>query len=149
MLRPQGCRAGPSRSYRNEPSLRARREEAMAVTLVNVFNIEAADSALFELLGASSLTIAAFGGKTFLCVGAADDNGLSVFEVASNGVLLSRDFVDDGDDADFNLTGTAAVTTVFAPGGQPFIYAAGQRESGVSGFANLFNGELLNTVNID
>src|SRR3990172_11100180 len=99
MQRPQGCRAGPSRSYRNEPSCRARREEAMAVTLVNVFNIEDADGNInnpFELDGASSLTIAAFGGKTFLCVGAADDNGLSTFEVGFNGVLFGRDFVHDG-----------------------------------------------------
>ena len=123
----------------------------MALTLTNSFsgNVDDADLPTLELNGASSLTAFVVGSKTFLAVGGSVDNGLSLFEVGITGVLsFAQDSVDDGEDASFNLAGTAAVVTVFKQG-QPFIYAAGQGESGISGFAALLNGQLFNSDNVD
>ena len=121
----------------------------MAVTLTNIANVDDGANVNFELDGAFSLAVVNFGGvRTFLYVGALDDNGVSVFEVSANGLLTNLDNVEASDDPGFNLVGVGALAVAF-PGEQPVLFAGGFSSSGISGFVSLFNGTLLNSDNVD
>jgi hypothetical protein len=67
-------------------------EEAMAVTLVNTFNLDDG-GVTHELEGASSVTAVTIAGRTFLYVAAELDSGPSSFEVAADGSFTQVDFL--------------------------------------------------------
>jgi 6-phosphogluconolactonase (cycloisomerase 2 family) len=71
-----------------------------------------------------------------------------VFEVNALGQLTNLENIEASDDAALNLVGVGALAAAF-PGEQPVVFAGGFSSSGISGFAALFNGALLNTANVD
>jgi 6-phosphogluconolactonase (cycloisomerase 2 family) len=125
---------------------RAAKEEAME--LFNTSNIDDLDIFELELNGAFSLATSSsfFGAKSFLYVGGIEDNGVSVFEISDAGVMSFESSVSD--DADLELSSVAALTTLSFDN-QPFLFAAGLADSGINGFAALFNGQLVDTADVD
>ena len=113
--------------------------------LRNVANIE--DDANLQLLGTQSVTTAQIGGSTYLFVAGYFDNGVSVFEVASDGSLTNVDNITDNTD-DLQLLGANSVTTAQI-GSATYLFVAGYLDSGVSVFEVLSDGSLRNTYNIE
>ena len=89
------------------------------------------DGGSLELDGASAVTSADVGGKTFVFVAGADDNGVSVFELGRDGSLTNRDNVTDS--GSLNLTGVSGLTTITS-GGSTYLVAAGPTDNGLSVF---------------
>jgi len=112
-------------------------------SLVHVDN--ATDDTTLNLAGAVSVTTAEVGGVTYLFVAGANDNGVSVFAVGSDGALSNVDNVSD--DATLNLALAASVTTA-AIGGNTYLFVAGLSDSGVSVFAVGAGGALTNVANV-
>ena len=99
------------------------------VVLVNVDNV--IDNANLELDGALSVTTATVGSTNYLFVAGGDDNGVSVFSVANNGMLTSVHNVPDNDN--LKLDGATSVTTTTV-GSTPYLFVAGADDDGVSVF---------------
>lgn len=123
----------------------------MALTLVNTDN--AIDSPfLAPLAGATSVVTASFGGRTFLYVASYAEDAIVVFEVGAGGNLIEDPsaihVVFDSDDPGLELSGARALVTGNV-GGQTFLFCAGLNDDGVSSFAALANGALVNTHNLD
>ena len=111
--------------------------------LVNVDNV--GDSIGFELNAAHSVTTASVGGETYLFVAGKFDDGVSVFQVQSNGELMNIQNIPDT--GSLELNGAASVTTA-SVGGETYLFVAGQVDDGVSVFRVQSNGELMNIQNI-
>lgn len=112
--------------------------------LVNVF--DARDNGVRELDGVEDVTTAKVGNKTFLFSAASADNGVSVFEIKSDGDLVNTFNVTDN--ATLNLDGANGITTENI-GGTTFVFVSGFRDDGVSVFAVTGDGKLINVENID
>ncbi|MGH6735151.1 MAG: hypothetical protein ACRECX_03615 [Methyloceanibacter sp.] len=119
----------------------------MALNLVNSRNLDDSDLPGLELDGAIAVTTFEFAGRHFFCVGGNADNGISVFEQDSDGNIINIENVDDADDPDFNLFALTSLTTIFVDG-QPLVFATGFSDDGLSGFAALASGQLINVDNV-
>ena len=97
--------------------------------LTNVFNLP--DDGLLELDTPVGLSTAVLGGKTYLFVAGADDDGLSIFLVAADGSLSSVTNVTDN--STLELDRALGVTTV-TMNGQIYVIVAGNTDDGVSVF---------------
>jgi 6-phosphogluconolactonase (cycloisomerase 2 family) len=117
----------------------------MALNLVNVFNL--VDSPFVALAGPTSVTTAQFGNKIFLYVTSTVEGAVCVFEVSASGELAFVSQVLDSDDATLELA--SAFTVIAADvNGQTFVFVSGGSDNGISSFAALGNGTLLNTDNV-
>ena len=101
-----------------------------------------------ELDGASALTTAVVGGRTYLFAAGFADDGLSIFSVRADGSLGFESYVRDGDAAALELDGASALTTAVV-GGRTYLFAAGHTDDGVSVFSVGANGRLTSVFNID
>jgi hypothetical protein len=115
--------------------------------LVNKDNVDDGDNAAFELSAANGIAAAVVGGNTFLFVGGFVDDGVSVFQVDSNGDLTNKDNVDDADIAGLELDGVLGLTTAQV-GTKTFLFTAGFNDNGVSVFEVAANGTLTNVDNV-
>jgi 6-phosphogluconolactonase (cycloisomerase 2 family) len=111
------------------------------LSLTNVENVDDGDNVALELDGVSSLTTAVVGSKTFLFACSRVDDGVSVFEIASNGSLTNVDNVTD--DTTWELDGASAVH-VAKIAGTTYLFVAGEDDDGVSVFAVAADGSLIN-----
>ncbi len=103
--------------------------------LTNVDNVDDSENAALELDGAQSVTTAVIEGTTYLFVGGATDDGVSVFSVnGATGELTNVDNVDDSENAALQLNGAGSVTTVTI-GGKTYLFTAGSYDEGVSVFS--------------
>jgi 6-phosphogluconolactonase (cycloisomerase 2 family) len=117
--------------------------------LISVDNVDDAENAALRLDGARAVATAVIGGTTYVYV-ASDgdaDNGISVFEVGTNGVLNNVDNVADNDNVDFNLDGANALATAVV-GAKTFLFVSADDESGVSVFEIQAGGLLSNVENV-
>ena len=98
-----------------------------------------------QLDGAFSVTTAVVGTTTYLFVAGNEDDGVSVFNVANDGMLTSVQDVDD--DVNLELDRAVSVTTAVA-GGTTYLFVAGYDDDGVSVFSVANNGLLTNVTNV-
>jgi 6-phosphogluconolactonase (cycloisomerase 2 family) len=119
-----------------------------AGVLTNKDNVDDGDDLDFELDFARSVATAVVAGKTFVFVAGQNDNGVSVFQANNVGLLVSRDDVDDGDDAGLELSDVFALTTTTI-GANTFLFAASIVDDGISVFSVSNDGELTNVDNVD
>ena len=108
---------------------------------------DVSDGGMRELDGARSVTTAVAGGTTYLFVAGQNDDGVSVFSVANDGMLTSVQDVDDADDVNLELDGASSVTTAVVDG-TTYLFVAGQNDDGVSVFSVANNGLLTNQANV-
>ena len=113
-------------------------------SLVNVYNID--DTGDLNLAGARGLTTAQIGSNTYLFVAGQNDDGVSVFQVSSDGSLVNVDNIDDT--GDLELDGASSVSTAKI-GNSTYLFTTGFSDDGVSVFEVLGNGSLVNIANID
>ncbi len=111
--------------------------------LTNMHNV--GDSATLELEGATSVTTATIGGTPYLFVAGFRDNGLSVFSIGTGGALTSVHNVTDNGSL---LLGGAYSVTVETIGVTPYLFAGGNRDSGVGVFSIADSGALTNVDNV-
>lgn len=97
------------------------------------------DGGSFELDGVSSITSAHVGGFTYVFVAGADDDGISVFRLSSNGSLTPVTDVTDA--GTFELDGARGLSTALVDG-NTYLFAAGAVDDGVSAFRVNPNGSL-------
>ena len=134
---------------RNDDGVAVFKITAAAGTLVSVDNVDDSENVALRLDGARAVTTAVIGGTTYVYV-ASDgdtDNGISVFEVGTNGVLNNVDNVADNDNVDFNLDGANSLTTAVV-GAKTFLFVSADDESGVSVFEIQAGGILNNVENV-
>ena len=113
--------------------------------LTNVSNVSNNNN--YKLNGASSVSTAQIGGNTYLFVSGYVDAGVSVFRVASNGVLSNVANIDDSENSNYYLDGAESVSTAQI-GGNTYLFVSSARENGVSIFRVTSNGNLVNLVNV-
>lgn len=104
-----------------------------------------ANSGDLNLDGARNFESVEIAGKTFLVVSGVNSNGLSVFEVGSDGMLTNVFNIDD--DANSLLTNTDDLKFVQV-GGNTFLYAADFDGDGVSIFQMNGDGSLEHISNV-
>ncbi len=114
--------------------------------LTNVDNVSDADNPALQLDDVQVLTTAEIDGTTFLFAGG-DENGFSVFSVASNGALTHVQSVADADDPAFKLINVSALCTAEVDG-TTYLYAFSGPEAGVSIFSVASDGTLTNIDNV-
>ena len=112
-------------------------------SLTSVFNI--GDDGTLELAGAQSVSTAVVSGTTYCFVAGPNDNGVSVFRVASDGALTS--VFNIGDDGTLNLNGASSVSTAVVSG-TTYLSVAGRDDDGVSVFRVASDGALTSVFNI-
>jgi len=103
------------------------------------------DGGSLELDGASVITSADVGGTTYVFVGGAVDDGVSVFSLSRAGVLTNVYNVTDS--GSLNLVGVSGLTTVMS-GGATYLVAAGTGDNGLSVFRVATNGALTSVYNL-
>ena len=111
--------------------------------LINVENVS--DEGSLELDGARSVTTASVGGETYLFVAGQVDDGVSVFQIKSGGILSNVHNVSDS--GSFELDGANSVTTA-SVGGETYLFVAGATDDGVSVFRVQSGGILSNVHNV-
>ena len=112
--------------------------------LTPVFDIE--DDGTLALNAAFSLSTAVVSDTTYLFVAGRSDNGVSVFSVASDGVLTSVFNITDN--VTLELAGARSVSTAVVSG-TTYLFVAGQFDNGVSVFSVASDGALASVFNID
>lgn len=112
-------------------------------TLTNVFNVS--DGGSLELAGATDIISLVVGGVTYLAVSGQVDDGISLFSVAPDGSLTNTANV--GDDATVFLD-RAYRMEVITSGGESYIVATGNFDSGLSVFQVGAGGTLTNVQNL-
>ena len=118
-----------------------------AVDIFKITNIaDVTDDNNYELNGASSVSTAQIGSNTYLFVAGFTDNGVSVFRVASDGVLSNVANVTDNNN--YELSGASSVGTAQI-GGNTYLFVTGFIDNGVSVFEVDSSGELSNVANVD
>ena len=113
-------------------------------TLTNVDN--KSDNSTLKLKGAASVTTSQIGANTYLFVAGRDDDGVSVFRVASDGTLTHVTNVSDNTTT-LELDGANSVTTAQI-GANTYLFVAGKLDSGVSVFRVASDGRLTNVYNV-
>jgi 6-phosphogluconolactonase (cycloisomerase 2 family) len=115
---------------------------ATGFTLTNTATIP--DAGSLELNGVRDVTTAVVNGTTYLFAAGEFDDGISVFSVASNGILTNVDNVTDS--GVLELDGVRTLTTAIV-NGTTYLFAGGDLD-GVSVFSVANDGALTNTFNI-
>ena len=119
------------------------RQVASDGALTPVFDID--DDGTLQLAGAVSVSTAVVSDTTYLFVAGRNDNGVSVFRVASDGALTSVfNITDDGTLA---LNEARSVSTAVVSG-TTYLFVAGQLDNGVSVFRVTSDGALTSVFNI-
>ena len=111
--------------------------------LNNVYNVS--DTGSFELDGAGSVTTALVGRETYLFVAGSIDDGVSVFQVQSDGTLSNVHNVSDTSTLELNRTISLATASV---GGETYLFAAGNHDHGLSVFRVENDGILVSITNV-
>ena len=114
--------------------------DGMITSVTNV-----SDNANLKLDNASSVTTATVGSTNYLFVTGRDDNGLSVFSVANNGMLTSITNVSDN--ANLELEGAFSVT-IATVGSTTYLFVAGIYDNGVSVFSVGSDGMITSVTNV-
>uniref|UniRef100_B0SX69 Hemolysin-type calcium-binding region n=1 Tax=Caulobacter sp. (strain K31) TaxID=366602 RepID=B0SX69_CAUSK len=104
-----------------------------------------ADTGALELDGVKGLTTAVIGGNTFLFAAGGVDDGVSVFQVGSNGGLTHTSSITDN--GTLKLDGASDVATAVV-GGVTYLFATGANDNGVSVFSVNASGVLTNVANV-
>ena len=104
-----------------------------------------ADDANLELDNAFSVTTALVADTTYLFVAGNADDGVSVFRVASNGILTNIHNVTDA--GSLELAGAFSVTTAVVAD-TTYLFVAGRNDNGVSVFRVGDTGALANVTNV-
>ncbi len=112
-------------------------------TLTSVDDVS--DNATLQLAGSIDVSTAVVGGSTYLFVAGYDDDGVSVFSVASDGTLTSVD--DVSDNAALQLDGAYSVSTAVV-GATTYLFVAGFDDDGVSVFSVASDGTLTSIYNV-
>ena len=115
-------------------------DNGMLTSITNV-----SDDANLELNGVLSVTTATVGSTPYLFVAGNDDDGVSVFSVANNGMLTSITNVSD--DANLELNGVLSVTTATVRS-TTYLFVAGFVDDGVSVFSVANDGMLTSITNV-
>jgi hypothetical protein len=117
-------------------------------TLTNIQNIDDGPVAgALEIRGATAINSATVGGVTYLYVAGSIDDGISVFEVASDGTLTSIQNL--ADDAALQIRGIEGRMAVATVDGTTFLVATGDDDNGFSVFQVNGDGTLSNTQNVN
>ena len=107
--------------------------------LLSVANVS--DAGTLELAGAASVSTAVVSGTTYLFVAGYSDDGVSVFQVASDGTLTSVFNISDdptfSDDPTLQLNGAISVSTAVVSD-TTYLFVAGRNDNGVSVFSSGF-----------
>ena len=111
--------------------------------LQNIDNV--VDNIDRELAGVQVLTTAVVAGKTFLFAAGATDDGVSVFEVSSQGRLTNVFNITD--DATLALDGAIGLTAAVIAG-TTYLFVAGTFDDGVSVFGVAPDGTLVHTTTV-
>ena len=111
--------------------------------LDNVTNVT--NGGALELDGAIGVTTAKVGETTYLFVAARNDDGVSVFSVANDGMLNNVTSVSDG--GDLELYRANGVTTAEVDG-KHYLFVAGAFDNGMSVFSIENDGMLNNVTNV-
>jgi hypothetical protein len=111
--------------------------------LTSVANL--ADDGTIELDGVKGLTTAVIGGNTFLFAAGGVDDGVSVFQVGSNGSLTHTGSVTDN--GTLRLDGASDVATAVVSG-VTYLFVTGAIDNGVSVFSVNASGALTNVANV-
>ncbi|WP_421724900.1 hypothetical protein [Bauldia sp.] len=117
-------------------------------SLTNVENIDDGDAGDLQLAGVLAVATATFGSQTYLFAGGGVDDGVSVFAVDADGSLTNVDNVDDVDDVNYQLDNINGISTAVV-NGAVYLFAAGERDDGVSVFRVAPDGTLTNVDNVD
>jgi len=107
-----------------------------------------ADNVAHLMVQATSVTSIEAGGSTYMVVSGFNENGLTIFEVGSNGTLTLADTVTDAENAMHELFQAIDVSSAII-GGNPYVFAAGRGDDGISVFSVANNGELTQVFSID
>ncbi|MCB1493734.1 MAG: hypothetical protein KDJ77_18360, partial [Rhodobiaceae bacterium] len=113
-------------------------------TLIHVGDI--ADDAIFRIDGTRGLASATVGSNTYLYVLGGFDDGLSAFQVASDGSVVG--IGNYSDDAALKLDGAYGLTTA-SVGANQFLVVAAINDPGASVFRIESDGTLTNTSNFE
>jgi hypothetical protein len=111
---------------------------------VNTDNINDNDNTHFQLQRANNIATIRVGEKSFVFVTGGDDDGVSVFEVSTDGTLTNTANIDDT--SDLRLQRTSSITTARV-GEKTFAFVAGRNDNGFSVFEVSTDGTLTNTDN--
>lgn len=104
--------------------------------------VEDSDVAAYEFdRPAGNLTIATVGTDEFLIVTGQYDNGISVFQIGSDGLLTNTDNIDDAPVPGYTLDGVRD-TSFARHNGTSFVFAVGQDEDGITVFSLSSGGQL-------
>ncbi len=115
----------------------------------NVDNVTDSENPRYKLNGASSVTTAEVDGTTYLFASAGSpDNGVSVFEVLTGGILKHVYDESNRDNSRTELNGASSVTTAEV-GGNTYLFVAGELDNGVTVFKVNSNGSLSYTDAVD
>ncbi|MCH6259104.1 Ig-like domain-containing protein, partial [Puniceicoccaceae bacterium K14] len=104
-----------------------------------------ADDGSRELDGAYSVTTAVVDDTTYLFAAGFDDDGVSVFSVASDGALTSVEDISDNGTLNLDQANSVRTTVI---GGATFLFVTGGIDDGVSVFSVANNGTLTNVDNV-
>ncbi len=126
-----------------------RSETSISITVRDSFQLlsvdDVSDDANLELDGAFPISTAVVEGTTYLFVAGSDDDGVSVFSVASDGTLTSADHVSDN--ATLELDGANGLSTAVVKG-TTYLFVAGFVDDGVSVFSVAADGNLTSADNV-
>ena len=113
-------------------------------TLTSVDNVNDSDN--LKLDGARSVTTSVVGSTTYLFVVGGEDDGVSVFSVGNDGILIPVH--NEPDSGDLELDGVISVTTSVV-GSTTYLFVAGFVDDGVSVFSVGNDGTLTSVDNVN
>ncbi len=116
--------------------------------LVNVFNLtnSLTNSQDYLLDGAFSSSFFHYANQIYVAVAASIDDGISIFNLTSEGKLVSVTNIKDG--GNLNLDSVRGITA-FQISNQQYIFASGYSDDGISGFKLEVDGTFTNHINFD
>ena len=101
----------------------------------------------YRFNGSYALASAQIQDKTYIFVGGFDDDGITVFELSSTGILTFRSSLDDSQNSQYQLDGLQGLSVVQLRG-KTFLSAVSFNDSGMSLFEVDDLGQLENVANI-
>ena len=113
-------------------------------TLVNTENVS--DDTTLELQGSNNVATAQVGGITYLFASGGADDGVSVFRVEPDGILVNVHNV--GDDALLALDGAGAMTTAVI-GATTYLFVVSRQDWAIAVFEVAADGALTHVTNIN
>ncbi|MCH2165948.1 MAG: VWA domain-containing protein, partial [Marinovum sp.] len=127
---------------RFDNTLRVLSQDATTGALSEIQTIADTDNTSYQLDSLSgSLPIAVVGGNRFIVVEGGDDDGLSVFQIGTNGLLTNVANVDDVNNASFGLNNVVD-STIAQIGGNTYVFAVGDFDDAITTFQLTSTGQL-------